>query len=303
MKKVSKNELYRLLKNKGNRTFKQLSELSGYHDKYLIKIYPKVIKNEVHKKSKKRIAHNKIDENVILNLKNLYLESGITNKKEFYNFLKRSNVYTPSYSKLCNILKEEKTHEDTCVVAKYIINNKPIYVVFDYTTLNILFILDSENNNKEAFHVILNTLIKNYGAPKFIACDSLFPHNKEYYKIYLKSFSIKSIEDEYEIRSAKRRIRKQLMFFNPNKKIKNIYRSCEYDKISFNFKKKVYINENLTFQFHNTIYKVNNNSVSKGKAEIFYDKENVVNQVIQNNVISEVSIIKKVISKKGLTKY
>lgn len=303
MKKIGKDELYKLLNNKGNKTFKQLSDLSGYHDKYLIKIYPKVINNEVPKKSKKRIAYNKIDENIVLNLKNSYLESSITNKKKFYNFLKENNIYTPSYSKLCTILKEEKKHEDMCVATKYIINGNPIYVVFDYETLNILFVLDDESNNKDAFHTILSTLIKNYGAPKFMACDSLFSHNKEYYKTYLKEFSIKSIGDVYEIRGAKRKIRKQLMFFDPNKKIKKRYRLCKYDKISFYFRKNVYINENFTFQFHNTIYKVNNNSILKGKAEIYYDKENVVIQVIQNNVISQVSIIKKVISKKGLTKY
>ena len=299
-KKMSKEELYKLLKNKGDKTFKQLSKMTGYHEKYLIRMHSQIMENGL-PKPKKREAYNKINQNSIKNLKKLYSENNFISKKDFYRFLKEKNIYTPSYSKLCSILKEKKSHPNTCVMVKYVVHYMPVYVAFDYDSRDILFIIENVYNNKEAFHIMMSTLVRQYGAPRFVMCDKLFSHDKEYYKDYLEQYAIKSIDSDREIRGAIRKVRKQLNL-SMKRKSQVRYRACLYDEKSLYFKKEIHINDNLTLQFQNKLYKVNN-SVSKGKALIFYDRDNSVKLVEQNGVASDVEEIKRKESKRGLTKY
>ena len=71
MKKVSKEELVNLLKNKQNETYIELSKKTGYHPKYLIQLNRKLQKNHYHYVEKKVLYKMPSKKNDSLSVKGL----------------------------------------------------------------------------------------------------------------------------------------------------------------------------------------------------------------------------------------
>lgn len=109
MKKLNKKELIVLLQNKGNQTYKDLSLISGYHEKSLVRIFKQLERGEyssIHGNIGK-IPYNKIAEKKKQELIELYQTSNYSSKREFYLYL-CSLGYSYSYSFLTKIIKKKK---------------------------------------------------------------------------------------------------------------------------------------------------------------------------------------------------
>lgn len=303
MNKVSRKELFKLLKNKGNQTFKELSTKSGYHEKYLIKLYPLVKSDKISyiSKSKGKISPKKVNDDLCNNIKILYQSKKWNSKKELYDYMNKNNIFTPSYSVVCKILRKQTFYHKLCVMTKYIINNEIVFVAFDYHTLKKLVIINNVTNNKVAFHQLFKAVIIKFGAPNDIACNNLFPHNHNYIDRYIKKFNIKKIDNNYDIRKAIRKVRKNLL---DEKRSVIKYRDCKYEDKDFYYRRIVKLNKDLSFQYNNTRYKTLDNNFKNDKLTYaYYNELKEIQLVEQNNLTSRVIKIKSVISKKGLTKY
>lgn len=135
MKKLGRKEIIALLQNKGNKTYKELATISGYHEKSLIRISRKLKREEyslVHGNTKKN-PHNKIEDDKKKELRDFYQRGNYSSKKEFYSFL-CSMGYSYSYSFLCKIINKKKkikknTRKSKCflVPRKTISENKIQY--------------------------------------------------------------------------------------------------------------------------------------------------------------------------------
>lgn len=120
MKKVSREKLINLLKNKGNQTFLELSLKTGYHEKSLVRI-SKQLKNDdyslIHR-NKYRSPKNRVNDEKRRELIELFENGNYKTKKEFY--LENANY---SYSFLCKLIKKKKSKKiakpkNKCLVVK-----------------------------------------------------------------------------------------------------------------------------------------------------------------------------------------
>ena len=109
MKKVSREKLIELLKNKDNNyTYNDLSKLTGYHPKSIIRINSNLKKGNYNIKNEKSSLKMKIIDD--------YLNNDYKSYKEFYEDNKEK--YNISYSTLCKMLEYVKTKEEIVFVRK-----------------------------------------------------------------------------------------------------------------------------------------------------------------------------------------
>lgn len=109
MKKLKKEEIISLLQNKGNKTFKELSLVTGYHEKSLIRISKQIKEGEyssIHGNTSKA-PYNKILEEKKKVVLKLYQNKTYSSKKEFYLYL-CSLGYSYSYSWIAKIVEKKK---------------------------------------------------------------------------------------------------------------------------------------------------------------------------------------------------
>lgn len=109
MKKISKKKLIQLLKNKGNKTYEELSKITGYHEKSLIRIHKQInlgTYSEIHKNSL-RTPHNKISDKSRLELIKGFKEGEFKTKKEYYKYLQSKQIYY-SYSFICKLVQKKR---------------------------------------------------------------------------------------------------------------------------------------------------------------------------------------------------
>ncbi len=135
MKKLNRKEMIILLQNKGNKTFKELSILSGYHEKSLVRISRAIEKGKyssIHG-NVGRIPYNKIDNQEKKHLLELYQKGNYSSKKEFYCYL-RFLGYSYSYSFIAKIIEKtnvikitKKQKKYFCIPRKAISENKIQY--------------------------------------------------------------------------------------------------------------------------------------------------------------------------------
>lgn len=109
MKKLSKKQAVILLENKGTRTFKELSVISGYHEKSLSRILKEIKEGKYQEKHGNygKEPYNKISKKEKEYLLFLYYSKDYLNKKEFYRFL-CSEGYHYSYSFIAKLIITKK---------------------------------------------------------------------------------------------------------------------------------------------------------------------------------------------------
>ncbi len=172
MKKVTKDELINLLKNKNNHTFKELAEISGYHQKYLIRLN-KELKRDNYKYVKKKKGKKAYSNEIKYNIINDYLTGSYKSYKDFYN--ENKNLYDEnfSYSLLCKILSNVKTKDDVLFIMKYKKNSVNYLLAIDYQNEVILYSIESENNDLKSFKRLFHHILLHHGTPKnicFVEC-------------------------------------------------------------------------------------------------------------------------------------
>ncbi len=109
MEKLSKKEVFKLLKNKGTKTFKELSSITGYHEKSLNRIATEIKNGRYHEMHGNcgRKPYNKISEKEKESLRSLYYKNTYLTKKEFHQFLCLKG-YHYSYAFVAKLIVKEK---------------------------------------------------------------------------------------------------------------------------------------------------------------------------------------------------
>lgn len=291
MKKISKEELIIILKNKNNITYKELSIMTGYHEKSLIRINSLLKKNNYKsikkKKTPSRYIDNSIKNNIIIDYK-----KGIYNSYvDIYN--KYKNVV--SYSYICKLLNNIKIDKEILIIAKVKENNKYYTYTIDYKNSIILYKLPFINNT---ISNLLLDIFNNYGIPNNIYCYNIKCNNN----YLLKKYKINIL---YNLKFINNNI---YFIIKDNKVINNMdikYRKYMYSKDDFYSHLKRKVLKNNIIQFNNIRYKIISNYLIKYRQVVdVYYKEDMSDLYIKyNNKIYNLKKEKVVYSVKGLTKY
>jgi len=283
MKKVSKTQLIKILKNKSNLTYNELSKITGYHPKSLIRINSLIIQ----KKYNNQNSILQIEE-----IKKQYLKNNFKTYKDFY--YNDSFKFNISYSNLCKILNNIKENIELVIIKK--IKNKGNYYfeIIDYKNTTILFKIISYKNDTKSIKNILYTLLNKFGVPKNITFNNCYPSKKIIYllnKYHINYIAFKSI-----YRTSKNKINKKN---NINYEQKNIEKTDFY-----NSKTITTISKN-TIQFNNTRFLINTKKMIKKrvKVKIFFNNEKNDLFIQYYKSFFPITPIKILTSKKGNSKY
>lgn len=287
MKKVLREEVIELLKNKGEYTYKELSKLTGYHPKSLIRLNSKLEQNNYILEEKKEVILKK-------EIVDKYLNGKYKSYKDFYNDIVK---YTISYSTLCKLLKDIKVDDEIIFIKKIKNKGKYHFEIIDYQNGSMLFLFDSLKNDKKSFKKIFYLILSNFGRPNNI---SFVNFNKSI------PLEIQDLLNKYNVgvlpfRSVYRNVFKNL---SKNKKIIN-YKKVYIDKEDFyNLKIRKTIDDNVV-QFENTRYVIKTDfSIKKNENVIlFYNDQKSDLFIKYKDNIYELIVYKNVESKKGNSKY
>lgn len=120
MKKLNKEKVINLLKTK-NCTYKELAELTGYHEKSLIRLHSQMEKKTISilHGNKNRHPHNYIQDTEKENLRKIWSQNEYKTYKEFYYALNEKY----SYSFLCKLLSPKQKKKDAFISRKLIQDN------------------------------------------------------------------------------------------------------------------------------------------------------------------------------------
>lgn len=280
MKKLSKIEVINLLK-KRTYTYKQLSKITGYHPKSLIRINKLIKLNNITNKkdnTKKEIIKE-------------YLNNKYKNYKDFYNNTKYKNQV--SYSYLTKILKNVSTNKEVLIIKKT--KNNHYFQIIDYKTKNILFKTKSKKNNTKTFKEILYKILKDYGKPENITFHNFSLKDTNTLEL-LKKYKINYIE----MNSIYKNI---TPIQKTNIKVK--YTKTKIDMEDFyELHKRVTISNN-TIQFKNIRYKIETYKKIKKNTRIYLYYNEKDNKIFISYLNKNYNLkpYKKVTSIKGNTKY
>lgn len=284
MKKISKEKLIELLKNKNNTSYNELASISGYHPKSLIRIN-KQIQNKSY--NMKFSSKENMRQNIITN----FLNSNYCTYKEYYK--SKTFAYKISYSLLCKILNSTEIDNEIVIIKKIRNKNDNYFIIYDYLQKTLLFKFKSKKNDTKSVLEIIENLLNNYGFPKNI-CFSNFKINNK----------IKSILNNYKINILPY---KTVYKYSPKTKDKiNIkYTNKKINKDDFYntvIRKTTATN---VFQFNNIRYKVESNEKIKKRSSVLVyfnkDKSDIyIKYKNKSYIITPLKILK---SKKGNSKY
>lgn len=280
MKKLSKIEVINLLK-KRTYTYKQLSKITGYHPKSLIRINKLIKLNNITNKKE-----NTKKEIIKESLNNKY-----KNYKDFYNNTKYKNQV--SYSYLTKILKNVSTNKEVLIIKKT--KNNHYFQIIDYKTKNILFKTKSKKNNTKTFKEILYKILKDYGKPENITFHNFSLKDTNTLEL-LKKYKINYIE----MNSIYKNI---TPIQKTNIKVK--YTKTKIDMEDFyELHKRVTISNN-TIQFKNIRYKIETYKKIKKNTRIYLYYNEKDNKIFISYLNKNYNLkpYKKVTSIKGNTKY
>lgn len=280
MKKLSKIEVINLLK-KRTYTYKQLSKITGYHPKSLIRINKLIKLNNITNKK----------ENTKKEIIKEYLNNKYKNYKDFYNNTKYKNQI--SYSYLTKILKNVSTNKEVLIIKKT--KNNHYFQIIDYKTKNILFKTKSKKNNTKTFKEILYKILKDYGKPENITFHNFSLKDTNTLEL-LKKYKINYIE----MNSIYKNI---TPIQKTNIKVK--YTKTKIDMEDFyELHKRVTISNN-TIQFKNIRYKIETYKKIKKNTRInlYYNEKDNKIFISYLNKNYNLKPYKKVTSIKGNTKY
>lgn len=288
MKKVAKDKLIELLINKNNLTYEELSKITGYHPKSLIRI-----NSEIKKGAFK--THNNLSSTIGTSIQEDYIKSDIKYYKDFYN--KYKGKYNISYSMMCRLLGSTNINEEIVFIKRIKEKSNYYFQVIDCQTQFILFNYASEKNNYKTIKKIIYKLLNNYGAPKNISFINLYKEIPNNIIELLSKYAI-------SIRKYKPIYSKLL---NNLKEYPNTirYQKVMIDKRDFyNCITRITIDDN-TIQFCNIRYKIKTSNTIKKltKVSLYYNDK--INDLFIFHKNSSYKLIpyKEMISKKGNSKY
>ena len=107
MKKLTKKEVVDILKNKSKKTYKELSIITGYHEKSLIRLNKDIKENKVvliHGNKNKK-PHNYIDEQIKEEIVKEYLKGKYKNFNEYHRYSELKGMKL-SYSFITKLLRK-----------------------------------------------------------------------------------------------------------------------------------------------------------------------------------------------------
>ena len=279
MKKVTRDELVKLLKNK-HCSYQELSIITGYHPKSLIRINF-MIKNGSYKISSKN--------SMIIND---FLNSTYKAYKDFYDAYK--NKYNISYSTLCRTLKNAYLDKEIVLIKKIREKENTHFIVTDYKTQSLLFKFNSTRNDNKSIKEILFRVLTDFGAPNNI-CFVNFKINLFIIDI-LNKYHINILQNNSLITKS----------FKYIKIFEGIsYRKCQIDFQDFYNRVKRRTIATSTIQFNNTRYKiVSDKNIKKNTGVIVYYDDNKSHIFVRiKGKMYKIIPHKLLKSKKGLTKY
>lgn len=283
MKKVNYETLIKLLKSKDNRTYRELSIITGYHPKSLVRI------NTLLQKNNYKVVNDNINNRIIED----YLNGTYKTYRDYFN----KTSYNICYSKLCNVLKSIKVEKEILIIRKKKRINKYYFDVIDYMNRVVLFSIESVKNDKKSFKIILFRLLSEFGRPENIMFINFFGDKPLDVLELLKKYDISLIDYSSLYRSTLRKLSNNALCIK--------YRNVEVDKTDFYYFKKRKTIANNAIQFNNIRYHINSDIIiKKGNDVILYydDKKNDA-FILYNKNKYTITPIKKLSSKTGNTKY
>lgn len=286
MKKVTREKLIEILKNKSDYTYNDLSTLTGYHPKSLIRINTMLEKGIYD-----RTNHTKID--VSKKIINDYLSGNYKTYKDFFNRKK----YKISYSYLCNILKTIKTNEEIVFIRKIKQKSNYYFEIVDYQKRIALFTYNSDKNDVKSTKNIIFILFKKYGIPKNISFNNYFIN---------VPITIKKLLTKYNVNI----LPFNSIYRNTFKNLSDLQKEIKYQE-AFIDKKDFYNSivrktiANNTIQFNNIRYNINIDLLIKKNTKVilYYDNSKKDLFIMYNNFRYKLIPSKKIVSKKGNSKY
>lgn len=192
MKKIKREDVIKLLRRKGNRTFRELSEITGYHEKSLSRIWKNMKEGtytEIHQ-NKGRKPHNKIEDKEKADLIIKFKSGKYFTKKSFCQDLCK-NGYSYSYSFIAKLVKKEKRDKKIKQKQKNIIVPRK------------LIAKNSIQYRNKRYFIKTSLPINHHECVKLIVdSESLTPlfikyRNKKYYLVYQKDVISKKGNTKY----------------------------------------------------------------------------------------------------------
>lgn len=294
MKKKKKEDVLKLLKNR-KKTYAELAKITGYHEKYLIKLN-KIAKKNNYQYINKNIGkqNHLINNDIKHKIKEEWLKNYYKNYITFYNYLINKYNFQISYSFLCRFLSNINYSLNCLIIKKDKMNNKYFNIAIDYQTKTILcYNENSKNSYKSVKNLLLKVFIRN-GIPPNITFINLFNKSNPFNKI-LSKYGIRILPITNKFSNTK--------WIHQNNKIE--YCKKELDLKDFYERKDLKTIENNIIQFDNIRYKINSEIFIKRleNVTLFYNYINNHKFVIYKNKIFPLKKHKILYSKKGLSKY
>ncbi len=159
---MTKKDVIKLLKNKTH-TYHELSRLTGYHEKSLIRLNKNINEGNYNPKD-----YNSIYNNIIKDFKT----GDFTTYKEFYN--SRKDKYNLKYSTICKILNSFMLNDEMVFIDKVKAKGNYHFNIIDSNSRTLLFKFSSLKNDTKSFKNILYKILYYYGSPKKISFTNFF---------------------------------------------------------------------------------------------------------------------------------
>ncbi len=294
MKKVSKEELVKLLKNKKSQTYTELSKQTGYHPKYLIKLNQALKSNHYTYIRVKRSGA--ISDSIKSQILEDYLRGDYCSYLDF--FRKCGKKYSVSYSFLCKFLSSVSLDMQLLLIVKVKKYQNTYFVAIDYSRKKILYQVSSKKNDCFSVREILYYILTTYGSPTYISfvhCLKVIPAEIE---VLLNHYHILNVPYKTVYHSA-------IISSNLEKEKMVCYRTCQVQKEHFlNRISRKAIQDNL-LQFSNIRYLILSDTVIPKGVELvlYYDEVRNPIYVLYQGISYQVKECQRLQSKRGNSKY
>lgn len=183
MNKVSKEKLINILKNDSNLSYKKLSTITGYHPKSLIRINRLINEGKYKILKRQYKPYNKLSDNMINTIINLYKISSYKTLRKFYNS-EIKGKYKISYSKTCEIIRVKSLKNNEEIL--FIIKKAKQIIAIDNMSESIIYKQEVLKFNEKTITKFIKEILKTYEIPKKICFVYLLKITK-----YLKELSYK----------------------------------------------------------------------------------------------------------------
>lgn len=269
MKKIDKSELLEILKNRGEKTYKEIAIDTGYHEKSLIRLSKQIKDNNynVEHQAKGKKPNNYIKPDIRENIITLYKQDADANYKDIFNQIK--DTYKVSYAFVCRLLNEitNKSDKEILIISKYVINSVNYFAAIDYQTEQVLMISSMKAEDEDMTINILKNIIPKYGAPGMVVFNNIFDEIPAFFFKVLGNYKIKIIEKARDIETIIN-IKKKVIKKLEGGTVHNIYNldNIKYNKVDINREDFYYHAElnlisNGILDFNNKRYRVETNKI------------------------------------------